>query len=84
MKKPIDILLDQVAWELLPPEGKQQGLFATHRGVLELGEIKIPCYRLNDGRAAIEDGAIDKLFPDWKALMKEMGHEVPPPIKFTP
>ena len=84
MKTPIERLFDQVAWEVLPPIEKQEGLYATHRGVLDLGGVIIPCYRLNNGQAMIEESAIEELFPGWKDIFKQMGEEIPPTIKFTP
>ena len=84
MKKPIEILFDQVAWEVLPPSLMKDQLHATHSGVLEIGEIKIPCFQLSDGQRVIEEAALEKLFPGWKELFKQTGNEIPPTIPFTP
>ena len=48
MKTPIEHLLDTVGWERLPPwDG--EGRYATHRGILIIGDLELVCYVLDDG-----------------------------------
>lgn len=52
---PIEVLLQRVEWQ---PTGAAQGSgdlpYATHQGVLQIGDISLRCYRLNDGLALID------------------------------
>jgi hypothetical protein len=82
MKTPIERLFDDVAWEVLPPVDKTEGLCATHSGVLVIGDVKIPCFMLNDGRAVIEESALEQLFPGWKIIFEKMEQTIPPPTLF--
>jgi hypothetical protein len=56
-KRPIDILLDQVDYKpipgMMPPKSKNIP-YATHEGILKIGDIEIKVYVLNDGRRVID------------------------------
>ena len=47
-------MLDAVAWEVLPPQEESDLPYATHAGVLHIGEYSLKCYRLSDGRAIFD------------------------------
>jgi hypothetical protein len=53
MKPPIEALLDKVKYEPTncEPTG---GLYATHTGVLKIGDIELRVHVLNDGQRVIE------------------------------
>jgi len=38
--------------------------YATHRGVLNIGQHEIVVYRLNDGRAIVDADCLEHLFAD--------------------
>ncbi|MCK9458281.1 MAG: hypothetical protein M0R80_01355 [Proteobacteria bacterium] len=64
-KSPIQILLDGVEWESLPaepPELDGEVPFATHRGVLDLGGVKLKVYQLSDGQRVIDAEDLEALF----------------------
>lgn len=57
MNSPIQQALDAVDMTPIdgacaPPDGMP---FATHSGVLNLADLKVPVYRLNDGRAVVSE-----------------------------
>jgi len=64
MKKPIDMLLDQIGWTEIPSEGNAGSdlPFATHKGLWHLGEATLRVYQLNDGRRIIDCDDLDALF----------------------
>lgn len=73
MKKPIDMMMDGVAWNAVPEDtgsGETNGLpHATHSGILEIGPLRIECLRLSDGRAVIsEQGMHD--FLEWMGMIE--------------
>jgi hypothetical protein len=48
-------MLDAVEWQATAAQPNPDGLpYATHSGVLRIGEISLRCYRLNDGRAVFD------------------------------
>lgn len=55
MQAPIERMLDQVEWSPAeyekPPAGDLP--YATHSGVLTIGDMSLRCYRLNTGQAII-------------------------------
>lgn len=59
----IDLLLDGATWtpvDAQPDAGN--ALHATHSGVLEIGGLQIPCWRLSDGRAMIDTVGMARIF----------------------
>ena len=64
MKKPIDILLDQVSWRPLPGKrpSESETPFATHEGLLTIGPVTLKVYQLNDGRRVIAAEDLEKMF----------------------
>lgn len=63
-KQPIDLILDEVAWVEIPSDGNSDGElpFATHEGILNLGEVTLRVYQLNDGRRIIDCDDLDAFF----------------------
>lgn len=62
-RSPMDQLLDGVEWTArgeVPPEDTSLP-YATHEGVLRIGDVVLKVARLNDGRAVIEKGGIDAI-----------------------
>jgi hypothetical protein len=64
---PIEKLLDQVDWKGLPQAspsfaGDPDVPYATHEGTLELGELRLRCYQLNDGRRIFDAEDVAALF----------------------
>jgi len=63
--KPIEMLMNSIEWT---PAGGAAGVdglpYATHFGVLEIGAIKLRCYRLNDGRSIIDADDMEAFFGD--------------------
>lgn len=76
MKAPIEILLERLDWKRLPaPEGTD-GLYATHEGVLEIGELHLRCYMLNDGQRVFDADDIHRAFdPAHNFNLEELGEE---------
>ena len=65
--KPIDRLMETVEWKELAPENgigfDDDGLpWATHEGVLQIGELRLRCYRLNTGQAIFNAEDMDAFF----------------------
>jgi hypothetical protein len=63
-KRPIDIMLDQVEYRKLPePTIIPDIPYATHEGVLTLGEgVTFKVYQLNDNRRVIDAEDVHKFF----------------------
>ena len=57
-RAPIDLSLDDIKWEPIPRDADWDGdlalPFATHRGVLHIGEVTLRVYQLNDGMRVID------------------------------
>lgn len=65
MRTPINAMLDAVAWTLVDVHQHERvdGLpYATHVGVLEIGEYKFRCYRLNTGEAILNAEDVHAFF----------------------
>jgi hypothetical protein len=61
----IDRLLDTLVWEELPAlEGSQEIPYATHEGILRLGDIELRCYQLNTGQRVFDGADLEALFGD--------------------
>jgi hypothetical protein len=55
--------MDDVRWkELAALEEGRDGLWATHEGTLEIGDISLRCYTLNDGRRILDADDVHKHF----------------------
>jgi hypothetical protein len=53
-------------WRALDqPAEVEGGLYATHEGVWELGDYKLRCYRLSDGRAVIHADDVHAFFGEF-------------------
>lgn len=60
---PVDKLLSLIAWTPTGATDNGSGLpYATHSGVLEIGDIRLRCYQLNDGRRLIDAEDMKRLF----------------------
>ena len=63
--QPIEQLLDAVEWTAIPleeqkaPEGS---LYATHEGVLKIGDCSLRCFTLNDGQRVFDAEYVAKFF----------------------
>lgn len=62
MKKPVEHLLDNVEWKPMPPLAGGGGPFpyATHEGVLQIGELNLRVYQLNTGQRVIREEDLEK------------------------
>ena len=64
-RTPVDYLLDRVAWESMPDPAidNDDGIpYATHRGVLHIGDYALKCYVLNDGSRIFDEEDILRMF----------------------
>lgn len=63
-KSPMELLLAEVQWEVLPPiEVSIDGVpVATHRGILRIGDKELECCILNDGRRIIRQESLENFF----------------------
>ena len=59
---PIESLLTNVDWVRTRNEPKGDLPYATHEGVLKIGEIALRCYRLNTGQAIFNAEDFEALF----------------------
>jgi hypothetical protein len=63
MSTPMDAALDAVNWVVLDNKPGSRGLpYATHSGVLSIGNFELRCYRLNDGRAILHADDVNAFF----------------------
>lgn len=56
----IDLLLDQVDWQLVQNDETPEGLYATHQGVLKIGDLEFRVYVLSDGNRVIDAEDMNK------------------------
>lgn len=57
--------MDAVKWEVVDAPGQTGDLpYATHAGVLVIGDCKMRCYRLNTGQAIIHADDMHAFFED--------------------
>jgi len=78
-KAPIDQLLDTVQWEVVegPLPDNPDGLpHITHKGVLNLGGIELPCAVLSDGQRIFYGELIDEMM----ANLPTMGLDAAAPL----
>lgn len=69
----IEVLINAVEMTPLPPQDPAEALelpYATHEGYLQIGDISIRCYQLNDGRRLLDanDPFIKSLIEGLKGL----------------
>lgn len=64
MTLPIYRMLDAIDWTSVDaPEGiDPDGLYATHQGVLEIGDVRLKAYTLNDGRRILDAADVLRFF----------------------
>lgn len=64
MKSPIEEMMDRLDWEAIEQNAKPDGSlpYATHTGVLKIGDFEIRCYRLSDGKAIVDAEDFNKFF----------------------
>ena len=63
MKTPIDRILDDVDWkENVPPDHQSDIPWATHSGVLIIGDIWIRVHQLSNGTRVIDAEDLERLF----------------------
>lgn len=63
MKAPVERLLDQVEWLPLPPNDEPGDLpYATHEGILRIGDLELKCYTLNTGARVFEVNDLLRFF----------------------
>ena len=63
MKTPIEMMLDGIEWR--PCEGvvdHSSDLYATHEGVLRIGDLELRCYTLNTGQPVFSAEDIENFF----------------------
>lgn len=60
-KSRLTLLMESVEWrrETRVEAAKEVSTFVTHCGVLLIGEWRLRCYRLSDGREAVDMGDAD-------------------------
>lgn len=63
-RTPMEIMLDRIAWEEVPePADDSDGIpYATHKGVLRLGDVELRCYVLSNGKRVFNGDDIERLF----------------------
>lgn len=69
MTSPIEKLMAEVDWKACPPGGAAPNQsddmpYTTHEGVLEIGDMKLRCYRLSSGQAVLHAEDMQKYFGD--------------------
>jgi hypothetical protein len=52
--------MTEIAW----PDGKPAELHATHEGDLVVGEKRLHCYQLSDGRRVVDADDVDRFFTE--------------------
>ena len=62
MNKPIELLLDKVTFIPIKYETTPAEIYATHEGILEIGEYKLRVYQLNNGKRVIEQHDLINFF----------------------
>lgn len=63
-KTPIDLMLDKIDWIKYEDEERHNSElpYAIHSGILRIGDIKLKCYRLNNGMAVFDADDVEKFF----------------------
>lgn len=67
MSLPVEKLINGVVTPNKKPDNIQEGqLWATHSGVLKIGECELKCHILNNGMRIFDADDIEKYFGDLK------------------
>ena len=65
-KTPMDTMLNMVEWEeICQPEdvmNNDEIPWATHSGVLRVGDLELRCYQLSDGRRILNAEDVEAFF----------------------
>jgi hypothetical protein len=65
-KTPIEMILDGVEWVAAegdaPTNGANDLPYATHSGVLQIGEHSLKCFRLSDGQSVFDAEDFERFF----------------------
>lgn len=63
-RRPIEALLDAVEWRAVdPPQDRDEALpYATHEGVLKLGDVELRVAQLSDGQRVIDAADLRRWF----------------------
>ena len=70
----VEKLLDSLDWTALPEPERTDGLYATHEGVLEIGDLHLRCYTLNNGQRIFDADDIHRAFdPAHNSNLEERG-----------
>lgn len=67
MKTPIEMMIDGIQWHPVTPLDERCGNgdgvpYATHEGLLKIGDLEIECFRLSTGEAVISEAGLLKFF----------------------
>lgn len=69
---PVDKVIDSVVTENKKPKNlKENSIWATHSGVLKIGEIELRCHVLSNGMRIFDKDDIDKYFGDITMSFKD-------------
>ena len=60
--KPIERMLEAVEWKVLGPTGENGKPYATHEGILKIGENIFRCYKLSNGMTVIDEKDLLQFF----------------------
>ncbi len=69
-KKPIDILMDRVDWKPTDVIPQDEGLYATHEGILWIEDFDFRVFILNDGSRIILKTDVEKFFGIFDDVLK--------------
>lgn len=80
---PIDTMLAAVEWKAIDLTGcsfvgEPDALYATHEGVLELGDLRLRCYTLNDGQRVFDADDLARFFDDTLDAAEGQGRRLMP------
>ena len=68
----VDKMIDSVVTENEKPENlKENSIWATHSGVLKIGEMELRCHVLSNGMRIFDTEDIDKYFGDVSMSFKD-------------
>jgi len=67
MKTVMDVILDSLEWKPTGEPDQYEGddaalPYATHEGVLQIGNASLRCFQLSDGRRVFDLDDIEKFF----------------------
>ena len=81
MSSPIEIILDAVEWKEMPDSistGEQAPqLYATHEGIMTVGDFEFKVYQLNNGQRVIAKESMEAFFghpmEEVLGILKDLG-----------